>query len=109
LVDGQRGAPWLIPWRIATLHHATLRVAPHRYATCEPPGHPSGSRAFSADGPSQAPLTPRQLCEANYMRGDEFAGSRRAVIERLATDPPFADILDRSRSVFGSDHDLRVV
>ena len=30
----QRGAPW----RIATFHHATLRVAPHRYATREPLG-----------------------------------------------------------------------
>ena len=39
------------PRRIATFHHATLRVAPHRYATLEPPGKPGGSRASSADGP----------------------------------------------------------
>jgi hypothetical protein len=32
------------PWRIATFDHATLRVAPHRYATREPPGT---SRRFS--------------------------------------------------------------
>ena len=37
--------------RIATFHHATLRVAPHRYATLEPLGKPGGSCAFSADGP----------------------------------------------------------
>jgi hypothetical protein len=30
----QRGAPW----RIETFHHATLRVAPDRYATREPLG-----------------------------------------------------------------------
>src|ERR1700736_2581663 len=47
----QRGAPRHFPWRIATFHHATLRVAPHRYATREPPGHPGASRAFSADIP----------------------------------------------------------
>ena len=39
------------PRRIATFLHATLRVAPHRYATLEPLGKPGGSRAFSADGP----------------------------------------------------------
>jgi hypothetical protein len=39
------------PRRIATFCHATLRVAPHRYATLEPQGKPGGSRAFSADGP----------------------------------------------------------
>src|SRR6266849_9082720 len=38
------------PRRIATFRHATLRVAPHRYATLEPLGKPGGSRAFSADG-----------------------------------------------------------
>jgi hypothetical protein len=32
---GNRGAPR----RIATFHHATLRVAPHRYATHEPLGN----------------------------------------------------------------------
>ena len=36
------------PRRIATFHHATLRVALHRYATREPLGTPGGSRAFSA-------------------------------------------------------------
>ena len=41
------------PRRIATFRHATLRVAPHRYATLEPLGKPGGSRAFSADGPPQ--------------------------------------------------------
>ena len=29
--------------------HATLRVAPHRYATLEPLGKPGGSRAFSGE------------------------------------------------------------
>ena len=40
------------------------------------------SRAFSADGPPQAPVAPRRSCEAKYMRADEFAALRRAVIER---------------------------
>ena len=70
------------PRRIATFRHATLRVAPHRYATLEPLGKPGGSRAFSADGPPQAPVAPRRSCEAKYMRADEFAASRRAVLER---------------------------
>src|SRR6476659_10254234 len=35
------------PRRIATFRHATLCVAPHRYATLEPLGKPGGSRAFS--------------------------------------------------------------
>jgi hypothetical protein len=52
------------PWRIATFHHATLRVAPHRYATREPLGAPGGSRAFSADGHPQAPVAPRRSCAA---------------------------------------------
>jgi hypothetical protein len=52
------------PRRIATFHHATLRVAPHRYATREPLGTPGGSRAFSADGHPQAPVAPRRLCAA---------------------------------------------
>jgi len=42
--------------RIATFHHATLRVAPHRYATREPLGTPSDSRAFSTDGPPSRAL-----------------------------------------------------
>src|SRR5260221_11908082 len=42
------------PRRIATFHHATLRVALRRYATLEPLGKPGGSRAFSADGSDQA-------------------------------------------------------
>ena len=41
------------PRRIATFRHATLRVAPHRYATLEPLGKPGGSRAFREDGPSR--------------------------------------------------------
>src|ERR1700738_1878625 len=52
------------PRRIATFHHATLRVAPHRYATREPLGTPGGSRAFSADGHPQAPVAPRRSCAA---------------------------------------------
>src|SRR6195256_333190 len=44
------------PRRIATFRHAPLRVAPHRYATLEPLGKPGGSRAFSANGPPQAPV-----------------------------------------------------
>src|SRR5258705_10723419 len=61
------------PRRIATFRHATQRVAPHRYATLEPLGKPGGSRAFSADGPPQAPGAPRRSCEVKYMRADEFA------------------------------------
>jgi hypothetical protein len=34
------------PRRIATFHHATLRVATHRYATLEPLEKPGGSRAL---------------------------------------------------------------
>jgi len=52
------------PRRIATFHHATLRVAPHRYATREPLGTPGGSRVFSADGHPQAPVAPRRSCAA---------------------------------------------
>jgi hypothetical protein len=37
------------PRRIATFRHATLRVAPHRYATLEPLGKPGGSRAFGGE------------------------------------------------------------
>src|SRR4029077_2078795 len=44
--------------RNATFHHATLRVATHRYATLEPLGKPGGSRAFSPDGPPQSPVAP---------------------------------------------------
>jgi len=29
--------------------HATLRVAPHRYATLEPLGKPGGSRSFGGE------------------------------------------------------------
>jgi hypothetical protein len=50
------------PRRIVTFRHATLRVAPHRYATLEPLGKPGGSRAFSADGAPQAPVAPRGSC-----------------------------------------------
>ena len=74
------------PWRIATFRHATQRVAPHRYATLEPLGKPGGSRAFSADGPPQAPVAPRRSCEAKYMRADEFAASRRAVCSNTDID-----------------------
>ena len=56
--------------RIARFRHATLRVAPHRYATLGPLGKPGGSRAFSADGPPQAPVAPRRSCEAKYMRAE---------------------------------------
>src|SRR6202165_5172829 len=52
------------PRRVATFLHATLRVAPHRYATREPLGTPGGSRAFSADGHPQAPVAPRRSCAA---------------------------------------------
>src|ERR1700730_17328137 len=45
----------------ASQRSATLRVAPHRYATLEPLGKPGGSRAFSADGPPQSPVAPRRL------------------------------------------------
>ena len=37
------------PRRIATFRHATLRVAPHRYATLEPLGKPGGLRALSVE------------------------------------------------------------
>src|SRR5258707_14488364 len=33
-------------------------------------GKPGGSRAFSADGPRQAPVAPRRSCEAKYMRAE---------------------------------------
>jgi hypothetical protein len=49
--------------RIATFRHATLRVAPHRYATLEPLGKPGGSCAFREDGPPQAPVAPRRLLQ----------------------------------------------
>ena len=59
------------PRRIATFRHATLRVAPHRYATLEPLGKPGGSRAFSADGPPQAPVAPRRSLRSG--RGEFIA------------------------------------
>jgi hypothetical protein len=67
-VGRQRDAPR----RIATFDHATLRVATHRYATLEPLGKPGGSRAFSADGPPQAPVAPRRLLQpaGGRSRGD---------------------------------------
>ena len=57
------------PRRIATFRHATLRVATHRYATLEPLGKPGGSRAFSADGPPQAPVAPRRSCNCCQTTG----------------------------------------
>jgi hypothetical protein len=58
--------------RLGALHvpPRDARVAPHRYATLEPLGKPGGSRAFSADGPPQAPVAPRRSCEAKYMRAE---------------------------------------
>ena len=71
--------------RIASSRHATLRVAPHRYATLEPLGKPGGSRAFSADGPPQAPVAPRRSCNCCQTTGL----NRRAVgaYSRPNTDP----------------------
>ena len=57
------------PRRIETFRHATLRVATHRYATLEPLGKPGGSRAFSADGPPQAPVAPRRSCNCCQTTG----------------------------------------
>jgi hypothetical protein len=88
----QRGAPR----RIATFHHATLRVATHRYATLEPLGKPGGSRAFSADGPpssacgSETPtaasrrLKPRRSDNegAGWSRAARPADSRRRALLR---------------------------
>ena len=39
------------PRRIASFRHATLRVAPHRYATPEPLGKPGGSRVQRGRSP----------------------------------------------------------
>src|SRR5213078_3898936 len=63
---------------------ATRRCASHHIATQRLSrwGSPGGSRAFSADGPPQASVVPRRSCEAKYMGTDEFAASRRAVLER---------------------------
>jgi hypothetical protein len=68
----------------ASQRSTTRRCASHHIATQRASrwGHPGGSRAFSADGPPQAPVAPRRSCEAKYMRADEFAAWRRAVIER---------------------------
>jgi hypothetical protein len=68
----------------ASQRSATRRCASHHIATQRAGrwGHLGGSRAFSADGPPQAPVAPRRSCEAKYIRADEFAASRRAVIER---------------------------
>ena len=67
----------------ASQRSTTRRCASHHIATQRAGrwGHLRGSRAFSADGPPQAPVAPRRSCEAKYMRADEFAASRRAVIE----------------------------
>jgi len=73
--------------RIATFRHATLRVAPHRYATLEPLGKPGGSRAFSADGLPQAPVAPRRLSQSavGLNRGDL---PTRARARPAPPDPP---------------------
>src|SRR5580693_9987272 len=43
----------------ASQRSTTRRCASHHIAAQrEPPGYPGGSRAFSADGPPQAPLAP---------------------------------------------------
>ena len=42
------------PRHIVTFRHATLRVAPHRYATLEPLAKPGGSRALARKFPSSA-------------------------------------------------------
>jgi hypothetical protein len=63
------------PRRIATLLHATLRVAPHRYATLEPLGKLGGSRAFRADSP------PSSACKPNA-RNPGDAKRRGAYPER---------------------------
>src|SRR6266850_4206010 len=67
----------------ASQRSTTRRCASHHIATQRASrwGHPGGSRAFSADGPPQAPVAPRRSCETKYTRADEFAASRRAVIE----------------------------
>src|SRR5258705_13730173 len=67
----------------ASQRSATRRSASHHIATQRLSrwGSPA-ARAFSADGPPQAPVAPRRSCEAKYMRADEFAASRRAVLER---------------------------
>src|SRR5467141_611561 len=68
----------------ASERSTTRRCASHHIATQRASRweHPGGSRAFSADGPPQAPVAPGRSCDAKYMRADEFAASRRAVIER---------------------------
>src|SRR5580700_11508145 len=63
--------------RIATFRHATLRVAPHRYATLEPLGKPGGSRAFSADGLEGAGLAPRRPTRRFTPAGLTSVGANR--------------------------------
>jgi hypothetical protein len=71
----------------ASQRSSTRRCASHHIATqgASRWGHPGGSRAFSGDGPPQAPVAPGRSCEAKYKRAHEFAASRRAVIERRST------------------------
>src|SRR5712664_3751307 len=56
----------------ASQRSTTRRCASHHIATQRASrwGHPGGSRAFSADGPPQAPVAPRRSCEAKYMRAE---------------------------------------
>jgi hypothetical protein len=78
------------PRRIATFLHATLRVAPHRYATLEPLGKPGGSRAFGVDGLiwewSALKLKARRYPTASWSmnKDDEY---RRNAAEALREPP----------------------
>jgi hypothetical protein len=82
--------------RIATFRQATLRVAPHRYATLEPLGKPGGSRAFSADACRNSVLPTDQIMN--------FGGRERDLSRyRRPTSAPFGEEhLDRRSVVNGN-------
>jgi len=64
--------------------HATQRVAPHRYATLEPPGKPGGSRAFSADGPRNDASVELRQAEC----GDHATAQAQQSLQDCAMTPP---------------------
>jgi hypothetical protein len=68
----------------ASQRSATRRCASHHIATQRLSrwGSPAARARLARTVPPQAPVAPRRPCEAKYMRADEFAASRRAVLER---------------------------
>src|SRR5258705_13877485 len=89
------------PRRIATFRHATLRVAPHRYATPEPPGKPGGSRAFGADGP---PL--RALNHGKPNSGDRARAQAQQSLQDCAMTLPGFDADDVAENRGRSFHEM---